>query len=197
MTNPAFRSKNVEKLLNAAFETSDLKRICRAIDAAVLQSGSIIEVARAAKLDRVTLYRAFRLENGPALDNMIKVLRVLGFRLVVEVGTDAANNNASGAPTGVESTARNQAATTACRFTAAFKTGDRELLVKVFKETLRAQENVAEFAGKTIRTRETLYRAFTQYPTPRFSTLLSFLNALDLRFGVRRLPYVKDSAHEL
>jgi hypothetical protein len=32
--------------------------------------------------------------------------------------------------------------------TAAFKTGDRELLVKVFKETLRAQENVAEFAGK-------------------------------------------------
>jgi DNA-binding phage protein len=63
-----------------------------------------------------------------------------------------------------------------------------ESLVKVFKATLDAQENVAEFAGKTIRTRETLYRVFTQYPTPRFSTLLSFLNALELRFGVRRLP---------
>ncbi len=196
MANPAFGTKDVEKLLNAAFETNDLQRICRAVDAAVLQSGSIIEIARAAELDRVTLYRAFRLEKGPALNNMIKVLRVLGFRLVVEVSIEVANET-SGASTGVGSTARKQAATTARRFTAAFKTGDRELLVKVFKETLRAQENVAEFAGKTIRTRETLYRAFTQYPTPRFSTLLSFLNALDLRFAVRRLPYMKDSAHEL
>jgi DNA-binding phage protein len=187
MANHAFRSSDVETLLNTAFETNDLKRICRAIDAAVLQSGSIIEVARAAKVDRVTLYRAFRLANGPALDNMIKVLRVLGFELVVEAGTGVANNDASGAPTGVESTARKQAATTARRFTAALKSGDRELLVKVFKETLRAQENVAEFAGKTIRTRETLYRAFNQF-TPKFSTLLSFLNALNLRFGVRRLP---------
>jgi DNA-binding phage protein len=68
MANPAFKSKDVERLLNAAFETNDLKRICRAVDAAVPQSGSIIEVARAAELDRVTLYRAFRLERGPALD---------------------------------------------------------------------------------------------------------------------------------
>ena len=79
MANPAFGTKDVEKLLNAAFETNDLQRICRAVDAAVLQSGSIIEIARAAELDRVTLYRAFRLEKGPALNNMIKVLRVLGF----------------------------------------------------------------------------------------------------------------------
>ncbi len=187
MTNTTSRFKDVEKLLNAAFETNDLKMICRAIDAAVLQSGSTIEVARAAKLDRVTLYRAFRLEKGPALDNMIKVLSVLGFRLVVQVRSEVANNDASGAAPGGRSRAIKQAATTARRFTAAFKSGDRKLLVKVFKETLRAQENVAEFAGKTIRTRETLYRAFTQYPTPRFSTLLSFLNALDLRFAVRRL----------
>lgn len=187
MTNTTSRSKDVEKLLNAAFETNDLKMICRAIDAAVLQSGSNIEVARAAKLNRVTLYRAFRLEKGPALDNMIKVLSVLGFRLVVQVRSEVANNDASGAAPGGRSRAIKQAATTARRFTAAFKSGDRKLLVKVFKETLRAQENVAEFAGKTIRTRETLYRAFTQYPTPRFSTLLSFLNALDLRFAVRRL----------
>ena len=80
---------DVEKLLNAAFKTNDLRSICRAVDAAVLQSGSIIQVARAAELDRVTLYRAFRLERGPALDNMIKVLRVLGFRLVVEVCSEA------------------------------------------------------------------------------------------------------------
>lgn len=37
-----------------------------------------------------------------------------------------------------------------------------ELLVKVFKATLHAQQNVAEFAGKTIRTREALYPVFTR-----------------------------------
>jgi DNA-binding phage protein len=86
--------------------------------------------------------------------------------------------------------ARTRAAATARRFTAAFKTGEMDSLVQVFRETLRAQENVTEFAGKTIRTRETFYRVFTQYPTPRFSTLLSFLNALELQFAVRRLPHI-------
>jgi DNA-binding phage protein len=62
MANSTFGSKDVERPLNAAFETNDLRRICRAVDAAVLRSGSIIEIARAAELDRVTLYRAFRLE---------------------------------------------------------------------------------------------------------------------------------------
>lgn len=186
MANPAFESKDIEKLLNAAFETNDLQRICRAVDAAVLQTGSIIETARAAQLDRVTLYRAFRLERGPALDTMIKVIRVLGFRLIVEVRSEA-NSRVSGVPAERGSSARKQAAATARRFTAAFKTGEMEPLVKVFKETLHAQENVVEFAGKTIRTREALYRVFTQNPMPRFSTLLSFLNALELRFAVRRL----------
>jgi DNA-binding phage protein len=83
---------DVEQLLNVAFETNDLPSICRAVDVSVLQSGSIIEVARAAGLDRVTLYRAFRLEKGPALHNMIKVLRVLGFRLVVEVCSEPSSH---------------------------------------------------------------------------------------------------------
>ena len=48
---------DVEMLLNKAFETNDLRRICRAVDAAVVQSGSIVEIARAAEIDRVTLYR--------------------------------------------------------------------------------------------------------------------------------------------
>ena len=190
MANPAFGSKDVEKLLNAAFETNDLQRICRAVDAAVLRSGSIIEIVRAAELDRVTLYRNFRLAKGPALDNMIKVLRVLGFRLVVEVRREVANSHERDAPVEGRSSARKQAAATARQFTAAFKTEEMDLLVKVFKETLHSQENVAEFAGKTIRTREALYRVFTQNPMPRFSTLLSFLNALELQFAVRRLPYL-------
>ena len=185
MANPGFGSKDVEKLLNAAFETNDLQRICRAVGTAVLRSGSIIEIARAAELDRVTLYRAFRLAKGPALDNMIKVLHVLGFRLVVEVRREVANSHERDVPE-VRSSARKRAAT-ARRFTAAFKTGEMEALAKVFRETLQAQENVSEFACKTITTRETLYRAFNQYPMPRFRTLLSFLSALDLQFAVRRL----------
>ena len=188
MANPGFGSKDVEKLLNAAFETNDLQRICRAVDAAVLRSGSIIEIARAAELDRVTLYRTFRLAKGPALDNMIKVLRVLGFRLVVEVRREVANSHERDVPVEGRSSVRKRAAATARQFTAAFKTEEMDSLVKVFKETLHSQENVAEFAGKTIRTREALYRVFTQNPMPRFSTLLSFLNALELQFAVRRLP---------
>jgi DNA-binding phage protein len=178
-------------LLNAAFETNNLQCICRAVDAAILQCGSIAEIACAAELDRVTLYRAFRLQRGLALGNMIKVLRVLGFRLVVEVRREFANSHVSDVLAEGEGDAIKRATATARRFTAAFKTGEINSLVKVFRETLQAQQNVAEFAGKTIRTREALYRVFTQNPMPRFSTLLSFLNALELQFAVRRLPRFK------
>jgi DNA-binding phage protein len=184
-------SRDVEVLLNAAFETNNLQCICRAVDAAMIRCGSITEIARAAELDRVTLYRAFRLQRGLALGNMIKVLRVLGFRLVVEVRREFANSHISDVLAEGEGDAIKRAAATARRFTAAFKTGEMNSLVKVFRETLQAQQNVAEFAGKTIRTREALYRVFTQNPMPRFSTLLSFLNALELQFAVRRLPRSK------
>jgi DNA-binding phage protein len=186
-SNSAYGSKNVERLLNSAFKTSDMPNICRAVDASVLQSGGVIEIARAAKIDRVTLYRAFRLERGPTLDNMIKVLRVLGFHLIVELRCELASGD-EGLPKVGWSGRRKRAAASARRFTAAFKSGEMDELAEVFKQTLREQENVAEFAGKTIRTREALYRVFTQNPMPRFRTLLSFLNALELQFAVRRLP---------
>jgi DNA-binding phage protein len=186
-SNSAYGSKDVERLLNSAFKTNDMQDICRAVDAAVLRSGSIIEVARAAQIDRVTLYRAFRLERGPSLDNMIKVLRVLGFHLIVELSGELANSHEE-LPKDGRSRVRKRAAATARRFTAAFKSGEMGELVEVFRQTLRAQENVAEVARKTIRTREALYRVFSQNPMPRFRTLLSFLNALELRFAVRCLP---------
>jgi len=176
----------VRQTLDAAFRTNDLQCICRAIDAAVLQSGGVTQVARAAKLDRVTLYRAFRLGKGPRLDNMIKVLGVLGFGLVVEVSSEM--DDGEGLRVGRGAIGRKRAAANARRFTAAFKIDDFELLGKVFKEILYKQENVSEFADKTIRTREALYRAFDLNPMPRFSTLLSFLNALELEFAVRLLP---------
>jgi DNA-binding phage protein len=73
-------------------------------------------------------------------------------------------------------------------YTAAFRSPEigpafREALA----ETLDAQENVAEFAKKTIRNRETLYRIFSGPRTPRLSTILSVLDAAGLCFGVRGL----------
>ena len=66
MANPAFGSKNVEKLLNAAFENKrHLKRMCHAVDAAVLRSGSIVEIALAAKVDCTTLIVRSALLKGP------------------------------------------------------------------------------------------------------------------------------------
>jgi DNA-binding phage protein len=182
--------KDVERLLKSAFRTSDMHDICRAVDAAVLSSGSINEIARAAAIDRVTLYRAFRLQRGPRLDNMIKILHVLGFYLTVEPIEIA---NIHDVPKNRRSGARKRAAAIARRFTAAFKSGEMVQLVEVFKQTLRAQENVAEFAGRTIRTREALYRVFTKNPMPSFRTLLSFLNALKLRFAIQRLPQSETS----
>ena len=81
-----------------------------------------------------------------------------------------------------------QAAATARRFTAAFKTGKRRSLLKVFSEEVHAQENVAELAKRMTVSREHLYRVFSVYLNPRFGTILSFLNALELRFAVERLP---------
>lgn len=188
----ALVSNDLEKLLNAAFATNDLHRICRAIDAGVLKSLSIIEIAQAAEVDRTTLYRAFRCEKGPALDTMIKVLRVLGFQLVVEVEYQRAINTANRSSKRGGRRVKNElgpdAKATARIFTAAFRSREIGPLLKAFAQTLRAQENVAEFARKTIRARETLYRVFTGPRTPRFSTVLSFLDALGLRFAVRRLP---------
>jgi probable addiction module antidote protein len=188
----ALVSNDLEKLLNAAFATNDLHRICRAIDAGVLKSSSIVEIAQAAEVDRTTLYRAFRCEKGPALDTMIKVLRVLGFQLVVEVGYQRAINTANRSSKRGGRRVKNElgpdAKATARIFTAAFRSREIGPLLEAFAETLRAQENVAKFARKTIRARETLYRVFTGSRTPRFSTVLSFLNALGLRFAVRRLP---------
>jgi DNA-binding phage protein len=181
-----------ERLLNSAFQTSDMEAICQAVDAAVLRSGGISEIAKAAQIDRVTLYRAFRLVRGPTLDNMIKVLRVLQFHLIVELRCGV-----EGVPEElreVGSSGKRKRATAARRFTTAFASRDMDQLGAVFTQTLRDQENVAAFAGKTIRTREALYRVFTKNPMPRFRTLLSFLNALGLRFAVRRLPGAKTHA---
>ncbi len=182
-------TQRLEKSLNAAFATNDLQRICGAIDAAVLTSPSIIKVAQDAGVDRTTLYRAFRCERGPALNTMINVLRVLGFQLVVQVNRQRAINTATRQPASVRAhyARRADAKATAQLLTVAFGSRELDLIVKALAETLHAQENISRVAKKTIRSRESLYRAFAAPRIPRFSTVLSFLNALELQFAVRIL----------
>jgi probable addiction module antidote protein len=175
-------SSNVEKSLRAAFATNDLRRICSAIDFAVTRCG-VVEVARHADVNRTTLYRAFRCRNGPALDTMLKVVRVLEFHLTVEAGRisvfPAVNCLSQRAPSP-------QATATAHSLTAALRSCDPTATIEALGETLRAQENVSELARKTIRWRETLYRTFSYPNVPRFSTVLSFLDALGLQFSIER-----------
>jgi probable addiction module antidote protein len=174
LTTPSRRTN--EEVLKAAFATNDLRRICRAVDEAVLRGG-IAKVAQNAKVDRTTIYRAFRRENGPALDTMVKVLHVLGSRLIVEIKPNPSLKRP-----------QPDAKTTARSLTRSFRSGDLDLAVAALAKALHSQENVSEFARTTIVSRENLYRAFAFPRIPRFRTVLDFLNAVGLQFGIERLP---------
>jgi probable addiction module antidote protein len=145
------RTLQLKKSLNVAFATNDLHRVCGAIDAAVLKSPTIIKVAQDAGVNRTTLYRAFRCQRGPTLSTMIKVLRVLGFQLVVQ-----ANRQRGRRPTRLRPIYERNSdkKATARLLTVAFGSCDLNLVVKALAETLHAQENIARLARKTIRARE-------------------------------------------
>jgi len=178
------RPLQLKKSLNVAFATNDLHRICGALDAAVLKSPTIIKVAQDAGVNRTTLYRAFRCQRGPTLSTMIKVLRVLGFQLVVQ-----ANRQRGRRPTRLRPIYERSSDTKATTrlLTVAFGSCDLNLVVKALAVTLHAQENIARLARKTIRARESLYRAFAVHHIPRFSTVVSFLDALELQLAVTML----------
>ena len=183
------RTLQLKKSLNVAFAANDLHRVCGAIDAAVLKSPTIIKVAQDAGVNRTTLYRAFRCQRGPALSTMIKVLRVLGFQLVVQANRQRAIKPATRRPTRPRPMYERSSDTkaTARLLTVAFGSCDLNLVVKALAETLHAQENIARLARKTIRARESLYRAFAVHHIPRFSTVVSFLDALELQLAVTML----------
>jgi len=166
-----------------SFASNDLQRICRAVDTAVAQSGCIAEIARAADRDRTTLYRAFRMEKGPNLDTMLKVLRALGLQVVVEPRNDNLRGVGDRRERERFSNKDRNIIATARRFTEALKAGTQEALFDVFMAAMRKQRSVAEFARKTKVSRENLYRVFAR--NPRLGTFLDVLNALELQFAVR------------
>ena len=190
----AFVQNDLEASLNAAFATSDLRVICRALDAGILSCSNVTEFSQAAEVDRTTLYRAFRLKNGPALDTMVKVLRALGFELIVQMQDEAAKLQSGSERLdksgGLNSQSKRATKAAARRFNVAFTSRKANLLLAAFAESLRLQANVSHFASKTNVSREALYRLFTGPRSPRFSTVLTFLNALGLQFAVRRVSKI-------
>jgi len=172
--------------LNNALATNELGSICYALDAAIRDAGGVVAVARAARLDRTTLYRAFRVADGVDLRTLLKTLRAMRLQLIVEVNEQDEDPLRSNP--GVETASGRQRQVVGRRFTTALKTGRARDLLRAFAGGVHLQQNVTDLAQKVSIRRETLYRVFGRHPNARLITLLSFLNALGLRFAVRRVP---------
>ncbi|MEH2518510.1 DNA-binding phage protein [Bradyrhizobium sp. AZCC 1610] len=180
-------------LLQNAFATNNLRTICRAIDDEISRQSSITEFSQLAKVNRTTLFRAFRRRQGTGLETMIRVLEVLGFRLAV-----TAKGQVYGKPIADVSTSERSILEKtspgegmARKLTAALNSSEARPVIGVFAEILRTQDNIAGLSKKTIRCRETFYRAFVYPRVPRFSTALTLLDALGLSFSIRRVPRYK------
>jgi DNA-binding phage protein len=161
---------SIRHLLDAGFKSGSIETIVLAIDSLVRGSPNISRLAKDVRINRVTLYR-FRNEVNPRLDTVASILRASGLRLVVE-------------------SKPNRLALANSKFTSefltrAFDSSDTVKIVEAFAETLRAQENVSEFALNASLYRSSLYRAFTHPHVPKMRTVIEFLQALGLRLAVR------------
>ncbi len=172
-------SNDLHVALDAAFRTGDQRLICCAVDVAIHRYG-ISDAARDAKIDRTSLHRAFRNMNGPALSTMLRVLRTLGFHLVTTAETNWGDQPFGGL------SRRKETRVAARALTEAFQSCRLDAATAALSLELRRQANVSELARKTIRSRAALYKAFSAPRDPRFFTVLSFVSALNLCFGVAR-----------
>jgi probable addiction module antidote protein len=184
--------RSLEISLNAALRTADIRTICAAIDTALRKSSNVSRLANDAGVDRTALYRSFRSgQKGPRLDFAIDILGAMGVRFVVEFmrqPKSRPNPMARSRGPNIHIEFRSNSRLIAAYLTRAFETSEIISIVKAFSDVLRAQENVVELADKTVRARQSLYRAFTPPRIPKLSTVVSFLDALGLRFAVKPLP---------
>jgi probable addiction module antidote protein len=187
--------RSLEISLNAALRTADIRPICAVIDTALRKSSNVSRLAKDAGVDRSALYHSFRSrQTGPGLDLTIRILRALGIRFVVEFVRQPKIIPRRFGPTrksdaNLELGSNSKMA--AQYLTRAFDTFEIAAIVAAFSDVLRAQENIMELADKTVRARQSLYRAFTPPTIPKLSTVVSFLNALGLRLAVKLHPKVR------
>jgi probable addiction module antidote protein len=146
------------------------------MDALVRTSPNVSKLAKDVGTERLVLYRTFRGDKGPRLSMVVRVLSSAGFQLAVK----AEEHSQEGKLNRFGQTRK------ACAkfLTRAFETSDTVAIVKALDDTLRAQENVVEFAKKASLDRSSLYRSFSPNRDPQFSTVVHFLRALGLRFAV-------------
>jgi DNA-binding phage protein len=156
-----------------------------ALDGAIRDAGGVVAVAREARLNRTTLYRAFRVADGVDLRTLAKTLRAMRLQLIVEVN-EQDQESLKSSPS-VETASCRQREILGRRLTTALRTGRTRALVSAFAGAVHAQQNVTDLAERVSIRRETLYRVFGRHPNARLITLLSFLNALGLRFAVHRV----------
>src|SRR3954447_2928278 len=69
--------------LNEAFQTTDLRQICNALDD-VIRSQNVSELALKTGIDRARLYSVFRPKDGPRYSTVMIILNALGLGFVAE-----------------------------------------------------------------------------------------------------------------
>ena len=176
-------------MLEAALKTADPPTIFAAMDALVRTSPSVSKLARDAGRGRSLLYRTFRGDKGPKLSMVVGVLNSAGFQLIVSVHRNhpqdgRPNSKGQARKTTAHLELRSNPRACAKFLTRAFETSDTIAIVKALDDTLRAQENVVEFAKEASFHRSSIYRSFSPNKDPQFSTVVRFLRALGLRFAV-------------
>jgi probable addiction module antidote protein len=177
------------EMLEAALKRADPPTIFAAMDALVRTSPNVSKLAKDAGTERSVLYRTFRGDKGPRLSLVVRVLSSLGFQLIVNAHrshpqNDRPNRIGQWRKTTAHLELRSNPGVCAKFLTRAFETSDTVAIVKALDDTLRAQENVLEFAKKASIARSSLYRSFTPNRDPQFSRVVHFLRALGLRFAI-------------
>jgi probable addiction module antidote protein len=75
--------ENAVGYLNACLEDEDLDVFLIALSDVAMVHGGLSNIARAAQLDRVHLYRMLSRHGNPGMRNIFKLLRALGFQLIL------------------------------------------------------------------------------------------------------------------
>jgi probable addiction module antidote protein len=78
-----WNSKASAEFLTRAFETSDLGEIVKALESLLRAQENVVAFARAASLDRQSLYRSFRQSRVPQFSMVLHFLNALGLRFAV------------------------------------------------------------------------------------------------------------------
>ena len=72
------------EFLNACLEENDKQLFLKALRDVLEAHGGMTQIAKAAKLNRVSLYKMLHPEGNPGFDNVLKLLQVVGIRFYVK-----------------------------------------------------------------------------------------------------------------